>query len=91
MTYIVTFNIVSSDKLKVLFGLTLTFGKELGNVLTAPLEMKSKLDKKADLVFTSFILQKDLLKNAYLHLRCSEGGSAEVDYIIPLSDYLETQ
>ena len=88
-TYIVTFNIVSSEKLKILFELTLTFGKQLGNVLTVPVETKSKFNKKADLVSTSFILQKDLLKNAYLHLRCSEGGSAEIDYIIPLNDYLE--
>jgi hypothetical protein len=58
-TYIVTFNIVSSDKLKVLFGLTLTFGKELGNILTVPVEMKSKFNKEAGLVSASFILQED--------------------------------
>jgi len=90
VTIRVTFRIISSEKLDGLHSLTLTVGKEMGRVMFVPLEMKSKFDRSGALVSTFFILQEGLLGDASLNLRCLDGGSSEIQYVIPLIDYLET-
>lgn len=87
----ISFRIISSEKLEGLHSLTLTVGEEKGREMVFPLEMKRKFDKSGDLVSSFFVLQKALLDDAYLNLRCLDGGSSEVQYVIPLIDYLKTQ